>query len=65
LQALEQCDNGHHGLLRRLRVEVVVDDNSTTALRQKPCQVRACWRVFFASNPLGVADIVALAALTA
>src|SRR5262249_26797162 len=44
LQAVEKCYNGHHGLLRRLRVEVVVDYNSTTTLRQKPCYVRAFWR---------------------
>ena len=34
----------HRGLLRGLRVGVVVDDNSTTALRQKPFQVSAFWR---------------------
>jgi len=37
-EALERCSNVHHGLLRRLRVVVVVDDNSTRDLRQKPCQ---------------------------
>ena len=31
-EALEKCYNVHHGLLRRLRVVVVVDDNSTTDL---------------------------------
>ena len=44
LEALEKCYNVHRGLLRRLRVEVVVDDNSTTVLRQKPIQVSAFWR---------------------
>ena len=38
-EALERCYNVHHGLLRRLRVGVVVDDNSTIDLRQKPYQV--------------------------
>src|SRR5215831_12215395 len=38
-EALKRCYNVHHGLLRRLRVVVVVDDNSTIDLRQKPCQV--------------------------
>jgi hypothetical protein len=38
-EALEKCYNVHHGLLRRLRVAVVVDDNSTIDLRQKPYQV--------------------------
>jgi hypothetical protein len=38
-EALEKCYNVHHGLLRRLRVVVVVDDNSTIDLRQKPYQV--------------------------
>ena len=38
-EALEKCYNVHHGLLRRLRVGVVVDDNSTIDLRQKPYQV--------------------------
>src|SRR5262245_35333381 len=38
-EALEQCYNVHHGLLRRLRVVVVVDNNSTIDLRQKPYQV--------------------------
>src|SRR5262249_6712095 len=38
-EALEKCYNGHHGLLRRLRVVVVVDNNSTIDLRQKPYQV--------------------------
>jgi hypothetical protein len=28
-EASEKCYNVHHGLLRRLRVVVVVDDNST------------------------------------
>src|SRR5262244_3110748 len=37
-EALEKCYNVHHGLLRRLRVVVVVDDNSTIDLRQKPYQ---------------------------
>jgi hypothetical protein len=37
-EALERCYNVHYGLLRRLRVVVVVDDNSTIDLRQKPCQ---------------------------
>src|SRR5207245_3695335 len=32
------------GFPRRLRVAVVVDDNSTTALRWKPFQVSAFWR---------------------
>src|SRR5262249_18712365 len=50
LQALEKCYNGHHGLLRRLRVEVVVDYNSTTALRQKPCPVHAFWRRYCQSD---------------
>jgi len=44
LEALEKCYNVHRGLLRRLRVEGVVDDNSTTALRQKPFHVSAFWR---------------------
>ena len=39
LEALEKCYHIHHGLLRRLRVVVVVDDNSTIDLRQKPYQV--------------------------
>jgi hypothetical protein len=43
-QALEKCSNVHHGLLRRLRVVAVADDNSTTTLRQKPYQVRKFWR---------------------
>src|SRR5262245_54947210 len=38
-EALEKCYNVHHGLLRRLRVIVVVDNNSTRDLRQKPYQV--------------------------
>jgi hypothetical protein len=38
-EALEKCYNVHPGLLRRLRVVVVVDDNSTIDLRQKPYQV--------------------------
>src|SRR5262249_13959587 len=38
-EALEKGYNGHHGLLRRLRVVVVVDNNSTIDLRQKPYQV--------------------------
>src|SRR5262252_4982855 len=38
-EALEKCYNVHHGLLRRLRVAVVVDDNSTLDLRSKPYQV--------------------------
>ena len=38
-EALEKCYNVHHGLLRRLRVVVVVDNNSTRDLRQKPYQV--------------------------
>jgi hypothetical protein len=29
LQTLEKCDKGHEGLLRRLRVAVVVDANAT------------------------------------
>src|SRR6266446_629290 len=37
----------HRGLLRGLRVGVVVDDNSTTALRQKPFQVSAFWRRYW------------------
>jgi hypothetical protein len=37
-EALEKYYNVHHGLLRRLRVVVVVDDNSTIDLRQKPYQ---------------------------
>jgi hypothetical protein len=37
-EALEKCYNVHHGLLRRLRVVVVVDNNSTRDLRQKPYQ---------------------------
>src|SRR4030095_8396296 len=37
-EALERCYNVHHGLLRRLRVVVLVDDNSTLDLRQKPYQ---------------------------
>ena len=44
LEALEKCYNVHRGLLRRLRVEVVVDYNSTTTLRQKPFHVSAFWR---------------------
>jgi len=32
------------GLLRRLRVEVVADDNSTTALRQRPFHLGVFWR---------------------
>jgi len=44
LEALEKCYNVHRGLLRRLRVEGVVDYNSTTALRQKPFHVSAFWR---------------------
>jgi hypothetical protein len=38
-EALEKCYNVHHGLLRRLRVVVVVDNNSTIDLRQKPYQI--------------------------
>ena len=38
-EAVEKCYNVHHGLLRRLRVIVVVDNNSTRDLRQKPYQV--------------------------
>jgi hypothetical protein len=37
-EALEKCYNVHHGLLHRLRVIVVVDNNSTIDLRQKPYQ---------------------------
>jgi len=44
MKALEKCYNVHRGLLRRLRVGVVVDYNSTTTLRQKPFQVHAFWR---------------------
>jgi hypothetical protein len=36
--ALERGYKVHHGLLRRLSVVVVVDDNSTIDLRQKPYQ---------------------------
>src|SRR5262249_47540465 len=35
--------NVHRRLLRRLKVEVVVDNNSTTALRQRPPPVHAFW----------------------
>jgi hypothetical protein len=38
-EALEKCYNVHHGLLRRWRVVVVVDNNSTRDLRQKPYQI--------------------------
>jgi hypothetical protein len=38
-EALEKCSKVHHGLLRRLRVVVVVDHNSTRDLRQKPYQI--------------------------
>ena len=38
-EAWEKCDNVHHGLLRRVRVVVVVDNTSTRDLRQKPYQV--------------------------
>ena len=44
LEALEKCYNCHRGLLRRLRVAVVMDYNSTTALRWKPFHVRVFWR---------------------
>jgi hypothetical protein len=44
VEALEKCDTVHRGLLRRLRVGVVVDYNSTTTLRQKPFSVSAFWR---------------------
>jgi hypothetical protein len=37
-EALERCDHVHHGLLRRVSVVVVVDDNATIDLRQQPCQ---------------------------
>src|SRR6266699_6866871 len=40
----------HRGLLRGLRVGVVVDDNSTTALRQKPFQVSAFWRRYCSNS---------------
>jgi hypothetical protein len=43
-ETLEQCSHVHTGLLRRLRVAVVVDDNSSIVLRQKPFQVHAFWR---------------------
>jgi hypothetical protein len=33
---VEKCYNVHRRLLRRLRVGVVVDYDSTTTLRQKP-----------------------------
>jgi hypothetical protein len=33
---VEKCHNVHRRLLRRLRVGVVVDYDSTTTLRQKP-----------------------------
>src|SRR5215510_7723437 len=47
-EALAKCYNVHHGLLRRLlRVAVVVTYNSTTVLRQKPCQVGAFWRRYW------------------
>src|SRR2546426_10167398 len=44
VEALEKCYTVHRGLLRRLRVGVVVDSNSTTTLRQKPFSVSAFWR---------------------
>src|SRR5262249_58101177 len=47
LEAVEKCYNVHRGLLRRLRVVVVVDNNSTTALRQKPRPVHAFWRRYW------------------
>ena len=42
-EALERCYNVHHGLLRRLRVVVVVDDNSTIELTTEalPVQILA------------------------
>jgi hypothetical protein len=46
-KALAKCYNVHHGLLRRVRVVVVVNDNSTTDLRQKPYQVRQFWRRYW------------------
>src|SRR5712692_4499443 len=46
LEALEKCYNVHRGLLRRLRVEVAVDYNSTKALRQKPSHVSAFCRSY-------------------
>src|SRR3989442_13322816 len=44
LEALAKCYNIHRGLPQRVRVAVVVDNNSTTAWRWKPLQVRTFWR---------------------
>src|SRR5215470_10539554 len=49
-EALEKCYNVHPGLLRRLRVIVVVDDNSTIDLRQKPYQVTILAKVLVVNN---------------
>ena len=44
-EALEKGSKVPPGLLRRLvRVAVVVDDTSTTVLRQKPLLMSALWR---------------------
>jgi hypothetical protein len=46
-EAWAQCSHVHRGLLRRVSVEVVVDSNATTALRQKPFHVSAFWRRYW------------------
>jgi hypothetical protein len=47
LEAVAQCYNMHRGLLRGLRVIVVVDNDSPTALRQKPFHGSAFWRRYW------------------
>jgi hypothetical protein len=53
LQALQECYNVHCGLLRRVRVEVRDDINST--LLQKPMDVRQFWRRYCKATEVDVA----------
>src|SRR4029453_14671811 len=52
-EALEKCYNVHHGLLHRLRVVVVVDNNSTRDIRQKPYQVPNFGEGIVIGKPIG------------
>src|SRR2546425_8902828 len=52
VEALAKCYNIHRGLPQRVRVAVVVDNNSTTAWRWKPLQVRTFWRRYCTTQPL-------------
>ena len=51
LEAVAQCYNMHRGLLRGLRVLVVVDNDSPTALRQKLFHGSALWRRYGTRQP--------------